>query len=38
MTRVVQELEAAGYVKRRPDAADARAIRLEATAKGPPAA
>jgi DNA-binding MarR family transcriptional regulator len=34
MTRVVQELEAAGCVRRRPDAADARAIRLEATAKG----
>ncbi len=34
MTRVVQELQAAGYVKRRPDASDRRAIRLEATAKG----
>ena len=34
MTRVVQELEAASYVRRRRDAADARAIRLEATAKG----
>ncbi len=34
MTRVVQELETAGYVRRRPDASDKRAIRLEATAKG----
>ena len=34
MTRVVQELEAAGYVRRRADPSDKRAIRLEATAKG----
>jgi DNA-binding MarR family transcriptional regulator len=34
MTRVVQELEAAGYVRRRPDTSDARAIRLDATASG----
>ena len=34
MTRVVQELEAAGYVRRRADTSDARAIRLEATASG----
>jgi DNA-binding MarR family transcriptional regulator len=34
MTRVVQELEAAGYVRRHPDPDDARAIRLEATAAG----
>jgi DNA-binding MarR family transcriptional regulator len=34
MTRVVQELEAAGHVRRRPDTSDARAIRLEATASG----
>ena len=34
MTRVVQELEAGGYVKRRPDPSDRRAITLEATAKG----
>jgi len=34
MTRVVKELEAAGYVRRRPDKTDRRAIRLEATAKG----
>ena len=34
MTRVVQELEAAGYVKRRRDVSDRRAIRLEATGKG----
>ena len=34
MSRVVQELEAGGFVKRRPDASDRRAIRLEATAKG----
>lgn len=34
MTRVVQELEAAGYVKRRQDASDRRAVRLEATARG----
>ena len=33
MTRVVQELEAEGLVRRRPDAHDRRAIRLEATAK-----
>ena len=34
MTRVVQELEAGGYVKRRPDLSDRRAIALDATAKG----
>ena len=34
MTRVVHELEAAGYVRRRGDPSDKRAIRLEATAKG----
>jgi DNA-binding MarR family transcriptional regulator len=33
MTRVVQELEAEGLVRRRPDERDRRAIRLEATAK-----
>jgi DNA-binding MarR family transcriptional regulator len=34
MTKVVAALETSGLVKRRPDAADARAVRLEATARG----
>lgn len=34
MTKVVAGLEAAGLVRRRHDAADARAVRLEATARG----
>jgi DNA-binding MarR family transcriptional regulator len=34
MTKVVAGLEAAGLVKRSPDATDARAIRLAATARG----
>lgn len=34
MTRLVQELERDGLVRRRPDAEDARASRIEATAKG----
>jgi len=34
MTKVVAGLEAAGLVRRRDDAADGRAIRLEATARG----
>lgn len=34
MTRLVQELERDGLVRRRPDADDARASRIEATAKG----
>jgi DNA-binding MarR family transcriptional regulator len=34
MTKVVTGLEAAGLVKRRADAEDARAIRLEATSRG----
>lgn len=34
MTKVVAGLEAAGLVRRRPDAGDARAARLEATARG----
>lgn len=34
MTKVVAGLEAAGLVRRRPDAEDARAIRLEATRRG----
>jgi DNA-binding MarR family transcriptional regulator len=33
MTRVVQELVAGGLVRRTPDKADRRAVRLEATAK-----
>lgn len=34
MTRLVQELEREGLVRRRPDPQDARASRIEATAKG----
>jgi DNA-binding MarR family transcriptional regulator len=34
MTKVVAGLEAAGLVRRRSDAEDARAVRLEATARG----
>ena len=34
MTKVVAGLEAAGLVRRRADAQDARAVRLEATARG----
>lgn len=34
MTKVVTGLEAAGLVRRRADAEDARAVRLEATARG----
>jgi DNA-binding MarR family transcriptional regulator len=34
MTKVVAGLEAAGLVRRRPDAEDARAARLEATPRG----
>ena len=34
MTKVVAGLEAAGLVRRRADAEDARAVRLEATARG----
>src|SRR5262245_12153639 len=34
MTKVVAGLEAAGLVRRRDDAEDARAVRLEATARG----
>ena len=34
MTKVITGLEAAGLVKRRVDPADARAVRLEATARG----
>src|SRR3990170_5529683 len=34
MTKVIAGLEAAGLVRRRPDAEDARAIRLEATRRG----
>lgn len=34
MTKVVAGLEAAGLVRRRADAKDARAVRLEATARG----
>ncbi len=34
MTKIVAGLEAAGLVRRRPDANDARAVRLEATARG----
>src|SRR6266478_3924169 len=34
MTRVIAGLEAAGLVRRRDDADDARAVRLEATARG----
>ena len=34
MTKVVAGLEAAGLVSRRPDAEDARAVRLQATARG----
>ncbi|MGH9347623.1 MAG: MarR family winged helix-turn-helix transcriptional regulator [Vicinamibacterales bacterium] len=34
MTKVVAGLEAAGLVRRRADAGDARAVRLEATARG----
>jgi DNA-binding MarR family transcriptional regulator len=34
MTKVIAGLEAAGLVRRRDDAEDARAVRLEATARG----
>ncbi|MGE5814092.1 MAG: MarR family winged helix-turn-helix transcriptional regulator [Acidobacteriota bacterium] len=34
MTKVIAGLEAAGLVRRRADARDARAVRLEATARG----
>jgi DNA-binding MarR family transcriptional regulator len=34
MTKVIAALEASGLVKRRPDAEDARAVRLEATTRG----
>lgn len=34
MTKVVAGLEARGLVKRRADAEDARAVRMEATARG----
>jgi DNA-binding MarR family transcriptional regulator len=34
MTKVIAGLEEGGLVRRRPDPADARAIRLEATARG----
>ena len=34
MTKVIAGLEAAGLVRRRPDPGDARAARLEATARG----
>ena len=34
MSRIVDALEADGLVRRRADAADARAVRLEATARG----
>ncbi|CAN5873497.1 MarR family transcriptional regulator [soil metagenome] len=34
MTKIVAGLEGAGLVKRRPDAADARAVTLEPTARG----
>jgi DNA-binding MarR family transcriptional regulator len=34
MTKVIAGLEAGGLVRRRPDAADARAVRLEATPRG----
>ncbi len=34
MTKVIAGLEAAGLVRRRADAKDARAVRLEATARG----
>jgi DNA-binding MarR family transcriptional regulator len=34
MTRLIAAMEAGGLVRRRPDAADARAVRLEATAQG----
>jgi len=34
MSRIVAGLERAGLVRRRPDRADARAVRLEATARG----
>ena len=34
MTKVIAGLEAGGLVRRRPDPGDARAIRLEATARG----
>ena len=34
MTKVIAGLEAAGLVRRRPDPGDARAVRLEATARG----
>ena len=34
MTKVIAGLEAGGLVKRRPDAEDARAVKLEATALG----
>jgi DNA-binding MarR family transcriptional regulator len=34
MTKVIAGLETAGLVRRRPDPGDARAVRLEATARG----
>ena len=34
MTKVIAGLEAGGLVKRRPDSDDARAVKLEATARG----
>ena len=34
MTKVITGLEAAGLVRRRPDAVDGRAVKLEATARG----
>ena len=34
MTKVIAGLEAAGFVRRREDVEDARAVRLEATARG----
>ena len=34
MTKIVAGLEAAGLVRRRNDVEDARAVRLEATARG----
>jgi DNA-binding MarR family transcriptional regulator len=34
MTKVIAGLEAGGLVRRRPDPGDARAVRLEATARG----
>ena len=34
MTKIVAGLEASGLVRRRPDSSDARAVKLEATARG----